>query len=60
MRWPYHVINILNLLIPSMLVIKLISNLQIPINALAFGSVSIGIFGLLINLVTLRWALTIT
>ena len=38
MRWPYHVINMLNLLKPSMLVIKLISNLQIPINALAFGS----------------------
>ena len=38
MRQPYHIVNRLNLLIPSTSVIKLLSNPQIPINALACGS----------------------
>ena len=38
MRRPYHVVDRLNLLKPSALVIKLLSNLRIPINALAYGS----------------------
>ena len=40
MQWPYHVVNRLhvNLLMPSASVIKLLSNHQIPINALAYSS----------------------
>ena len=38
MRRPYHIADRLNLLIPSASVIKLLSNPQIPINALACGS----------------------
>ena len=38
MRRPYHVVNRLNLLMPSASVIKLLSNPRIPINALACGS----------------------
>ena len=37
MRRPYHVVNRLNLLMPSMSVIKLLSNPRIPINARAAG-----------------------
>ena len=35
---PYHVVDTLNLLMPSSSVIKLLSNPRIPINALVFGS----------------------
>ena len=38
MRWPYHVVDRLNLLMPSASVIKLLSNHRIPINALAYSS----------------------
>ena len=38
MWWPYHVVDRLNLLMPSASVIKLLSNPQFPINALACGS----------------------
>ena len=38
MRRPYHVVDRLNLLMPSVSVIKLLSNPQIPINALAYGT----------------------
>ena len=38
MQWPYHVVDRLNLLMPSASVIKLLSNPRIPINALACGS----------------------
>ena len=37
MRRPYHVVDRLNLLMPSASVIKLLSNPRIPINALAYG-----------------------
>ena len=38
MRRPYHVVDRLNLLMPSASVIKLLSNPRIPINALTCGS----------------------
>ena len=38
MRRPYHVVDRLNLLMPSTSVIKLLSNPRIPINALTCGS----------------------
>ena len=38
MRRPYHIVDRLNLLMPSASVIKLLSNPRIPINALVYGS----------------------